>query len=450
MAASQLQWVVTAYSVTFGGLLLTTGNLGDRIGRRRILAIGLSVMGAGSLLVLTVSDANLLVAIRALIGVGAALAMPSTLSLLYTTFTGAARQKAIGLWSVFGMLGPVCGPIIGGILLEHAGWQWLFLINVPVALIAVPLVLLVVRESTSPTQEPLDVPGALLSIAFMGMLVYGLGAGPDAGWLSTRVLLSLGAAVLLLAAFCWRELRAEHPMLDLRLIASRAFAVPALVEGATFVGMVGAMFVQTQLVQTVLGLTPLQAGLAQLPAVVVVALANVPITRFATTHSPRVLISVGLAVLGTGAGVIAAWPSSLVGVMAGMAVLMIGMRMALPAAAMLVIDALPPERAGIGSALNDTFQEIGGAIGVAVAAAFLTHAYRTELAPGAPAAVVESVFGAAAYPEWVTQANAAFAHGASVSFTAMAVTQLVVAGIAWFILRPVVTHEPKAQEVQVP
>lgn len=171
------------------------------------------------------SDANLLVAIRALIGVGAALAMPSTLSLLYTTFTGAARQKAIGLWSVFGMLGPVCGPIIGGILLEHAGWQWLFLINVPVALIAVPLVLLVVRESTSPTQEPLDVPGALLSIAFMGMLVYGLGAGPDAGWLSTRVLLSLGAAVLLLAAFCWREMRAEHPMLDLRLIASRAFAV---------------------------------------------------------------------------------------------------------------------------------------------------------------------------------------------------------------------------------
>ncbi|RXW32666.1 MFS transporter [Propioniciclava flava] len=400
-SASQLQWIVSAYSVTFGGLLLTTGNLGDRLGRRRVLVMGMAVMATGSVLVLATTTATMLIAVRALIGVGAALVMPSTLSLLYTTFEGGARQKVMGIWAIAGMLGQGGGPLVAGLILEHADWRWLFLLNIPVALIGIPLALATVRESTSPT-----------------------------------VLLGFGVVLLILAAFGVREKMARYPMLNPRLVLRRAFAIPAAVEAATYAGMAGAMFVQTQLVQGVLGLTPVQAGLAQLPALAAVILVNGVITRFATTRSPRTVVTTGLLVLAVGAGVVAIAPGSLICVIAGMAVLIIGMRIALPAAALLVIDALPRERAGMGSALNDTFQEVGGALGIAIVGAVLAQGYRLALPGNAPQVVRESLYGIAAEPAWADAARSAFLHGSTWAFAAAALLQVVVALTAWIALRP--------------
>ncbi|MFT4108596.1 MFS transporter [Propionicimonas sp.] len=433
---AELQWVVTAYSLTFGGLLLTTGNLADRLGRKRVLAVGLSVMAAGSLLVLLAQSATALALIRALIGVGAALAMPSTLSLIYSTFTGAARLKAAGLWSAVTMLGFVVGPVLAGVMLTHLAWQWLFLINVPVAVVAVPVILAVIPESREATGERVDLAGAVLSVGFLAALIYALSSGPDAGWLSLPVLGSFAGAALLLLVFCGRELTAAQPMLDLRQVASRQFAVPAVVEATAFLAVSSVLFIQTQLVQLVLGYTPLQAGLLSLPPVIVMVAGNSLVARLGTRVPARFMIAGGLTVVASGTLLIALWPTSVVAIVAGMSVIMVGVRAALTTVAIEVINALPRERMGMGSALNDTFQEIGGAIGVALLGALLNQAYRSALPADAPASVLASLAAAAADPVWVARAQAAFAHGASVALGAGAALMLLVGLAAALLHRP--------------
>jgi MFS transporter, DHA2 family, multidrug resistance protein len=182
---AELQWVVTAYSVTFGGLLLTTGNLSDRVGRKKVLVAGLLLMAAGSALVVLAHTAAALIAIRALVGVGAALAMPSTLSLMYVTFAGPIRTKAVGIWSSVSLAGIVFGPLLAGFMLTRLSWQWLFAINIPVALVAVPVVLRAIPESKEATGEPTDFVGAVLSVGVLAALIYGLSSGPVEGWLSS-------------------------------------------------------------------------------------------------------------------------------------------------------------------------------------------------------------------------------------------------------------------------
>jgi MFS transporter, DHA2 family, multidrug resistance protein len=441
---SQLQWVVTAYSLTFGGLLLTTGNLADRLGRKRVLVVGLSVMAAGSALVPAVHSAVGLVAVRALIGAGAALAMPSTLSLVYVTFAGPIRQKAVGIWSTVSMAGVVFGPLVAGLMLTRLSWQWLFLINIPVALVAVPVVLAVVPESSDATGEPADLAGAVLSIGFMGALIYALSSGPDRGWRSERVVTTFAAAGVLLALFCWRQLTTRHPMLDLQSLASRGFAVPALVEGTAFLAMASIMFIQTQLVQLVLGFTPLVCGLLTLPVVAVMAAVNTPIARLSTRVPTRLLIAGGLATAATGSLLVAAWPGSLWAIAGGMCIVMVGVRASLTTVAIEIIDALPPERAGIGSALNDTFQEIGAALGVAVLGALLNQAYRGDLPSGAPPTVRTSISGAVADPAWLTPARHAFAHGATVALTTGSALLLVISIHAVLLHRPA-PHQEEAE-----
>ena len=426
---AELQWVVTAYSVTFGGLLLTTGNLSDRMGRKKVLVVGLLLMAVGSALVVLAHTAAALIAIRALVGVGAALAMPSTLSLMYVTFPGPIRTKAVGIWSSVSLAGIVFGPLLAGFMLTRLSWQWLFAINIPVALVAVPVVLRAIPESKEATGEPTDFAGAVLSVGVLAALIYGLSSGPVEGWLSLPVLAAFGATVMLSVLFCWRELTATHPMLDLRTVASRAFAVPAVVEAAAFMAMASIMFIQTQLVQLVLGYSPLVAGLLSLPVVVALIVLTGPIATLANRLPVRVMIAGGLAISATGAGIIALWPTSVWAIIGGMVVVMIGVRASLTTVAIEVIDALPPGRAGIGSALNDTFQEVGGALGVGLLGALLNQAYRSALPAGAPAAVQSSIVGAVTDPTWIEPARAAFTHGASVALVCgMAI--LLVVGVA--------------------
>jgi EmrB/QacA subfamily drug resistance transporter len=445
--ASQLQWVVMAYSLTFGGLLLTTGNLADRVGRKRTLVIGLAIMAAGSALVLLAHNAALLVAIRALVGVGAALAMPSTLSLIYTTFTGPIRPKAVGLWSAISMAGVVLGPLVGGLMLGRLDWRWLFLLNLPVAAVAVPLVLLVIPESKDATGEPVDLPGALTSIGALASMIYAISSGPDHGWTSGPVLVSFGASAVLLVLFGWRELTAQHPMVDLRAILTRAFVVPAVVEGAAFFAMAAIMFIQTQLVQLVLGFTPFEAGLLTLPVVGVMVLFNGVLTRMATRVASRYLIAGGTVVIALGSLTIAVWPTSVWTVLLGMCLVMVGVRAALTTVAIEVIDALPLNRAGMGSALNDTFQEVGGVLGVGLLGALLNQAYKSALPADAPDWVRLSITGAAGDPTWFSAAKIAFAHGATEALTAGAIILLLVGVLAMVLHRspPVCTAPASPQ-----
>jgi len=443
---SQLQWVVTAYSLTFGGLLLTTGNLADRLGRKRVLAVGLSVMAAGSALVLLAHSALALTAIRALVGVGAAIAMPSTLSLVYVTFAGPIRQKAVGIWSSISMAGVVLGPLVAGLMLTRLSWEWLFLINIPVALVAVPVVLAVIPESTEATGEPADLPGAVLSVGFMAALIYALSSGPEYGWGSLRVLAAFGAVVGLLALFCWRQLTARHPMLDLRAVASRAFALPAVVEGMAFLAMAAIMFIQTQLVQVVLGYSAFVAGLLTLPVVVVMIAFNGLIAALSTRVPARFMIAGGLATVALGTLVVAAAPTSTWAIVGGMCVVMVGVRASLTTVAIEIINALPPERAGMGSALNDTFQEIGGALGVALLGALLNQAYRAAIPAAAPEAVRSSITGAFGDPAWLLVARHAFAHGATVALVAGAALLALVGVVAALLHRPAVPEPATAAE----
>jgi MFS transporter, DHA2 family, multidrug resistance protein len=439
---SQLQWVVTAYSLTFGGLLLTTGNLADRLGRKRVLAAGLAVMAIASALVPATHNAAGLIAIRALVGVGAAIAMPSTLSLIYVTFAGPIRQKAVGIWSTISMAGVVFGPLAAGLMLTRLSWQWLFLINIPVALIAIPVVLAVIPESTDATGEPADLPGAALSIGFMSALIYALSSGPEQGWRAGPVLTAFAAAGALLGGFCWRQLAARHPMLDLRAVATRAFAVPAVVEGMAFLAMSSIMFIQTQLVQVVLGYKPLVAGLLTLPVVVVMAACNGLIAGLSRQITTRLMIAGGLITCAAGSLIVAGWPRSLWAIIIGMCVIMIGVRASLTTVAIEIIDAMPVERAGMGSALNDTFQEIGAALGVALLGALLNQAYRIALPSDAPANVRSSISGAVADPAWLGAARTAFAHGATVALTVGSGLLLLTSVLAALLHRPAPHHDP--------
>jgi MFS transporter, DHA2 family, multidrug resistance protein len=433
---AQLQWVVTAYSLTFGGLLLTAGNLSDRLGRKRVLVAGLLIMASGSVLVLLARSAWTLTAIRALTGVGAALAMPSTLSLLYTNFRGPVRQKAVGIWMSMSLAGVVLGPVLAGAMLAHLSWKWLFLINIPVAALAVPVILTFIPESGNATGEPADIPGAVLSVGFMGALIYALTSGPGYGWLSARVVTALAAAAALVALFCRRELTARHPLLDLRAAACRAFAVPAIVEGAAYLALTAVMFIQTQLLQLVLGYTPLTAGLLLIPGIAVMAGASWPVAKLSKRVPARSMIAAGLGTVAAGTLAIAASPSSAWAIVAGMCVVMAGVRASLTTVAIEVVDALPPERAGIGTALNDTFQEIGGALGVALLGALLNQSYRAALPAGTPQAVRASITGAITDPAWLAAARHAFAHGATVAFASCAALLALTGALAIILHRP--------------
>ncbi|NHN55459.1 MFS transporter [Calidifontibacter sp. DB0510] len=433
-SSGDLQWIVAAYSVTFGGLLMSTGNLSDRIGRRTVMLIGLTTMALASFAVLLAHSVWMVIAVRLLVGVGAAFVMPSTLSLLFTTFTGEARGKVMGIFGIAAMAGFTVGPVLGGFLLGHLAWEWLFLLNVPVALICIPVLLRAVPESTDGTAEPADIPGTITSVLTVGALIYGLTSGPEFGWLSTRTLGSFAAAVAFGALFGWRQLTAQHPMLDLRMVANRRFATPALVESIVFFIMMATMFVNTQVLQLIFGYSALHAGLLSLPTVAVMVLSNGIVARASTVFGDRWATVLGLGLSAVGVTVVLSGIHHVALILGGMAVMSIGNRMAMTTAAILVIDALPKERAGMGSALNDTFQEVGGALGIGVLGAVLSQAFQGGLPSWMPAGARTSIVDAVASgrPAVIDAARTAWVHGAQLTLGIAAVLLVACAVIAAF------------------
>ena len=257
--SAQLQWVVDAYSVLFAGTLLLAGSLGDRFGRKRVLLIGLVIFGAGSLAAGAAPDADVLIACRALMGIGGAFIMPSTLSILVQTFTAPTeRAQAIGIWAAVAGVGVAIGPIVGGALLEHFSWHSVFLVNPPLVLIVLGLAIAFIPESLDASKPRLDVRGAALSSLGLIALVTFIVELPDSGLTVTTVLAGL-AALMLLASFVWWENRAPRPLLPMTLFKQRLFTVAVVLVGLVYFALMGALFFLPQFLQLVQGMTPPRA-----------------------------------------------------------------------------------------------------------------------------------------------------------------------------------------------
>src|SRR5215217_3239273 len=259
---SQLQWMVDAYLLVFAGLLLTMGALGDRFGRKLALNLGLLVFAAASAASAFASTPEVLIAARAAMGIGAALIMPSTLSIITNTFPPTERGRAIGVWAGMAALGIVLGPVVGGWLLEHFWWGSVFLINLPVVALALLAGWPLVPESRDPGATPLDPTGAALSVAALVTLVYGIIQAPEDGWTDPRILGAFGVAVVLSVAFGWWERRVQHPMLPMELFGNPRFSAASGAIAMAFFALFGSVFLLTQHLQFVLGYTPLQLACA--------------------------------------------------------------------------------------------------------------------------------------------------------------------------------------------
>ncbi|WP_155356972.1 MFS transporter [Acrocarpospora macrocephala] len=385
---ADIQWILDSYVLVFAGLVLTVGSLSDRYGRRRALIIGLIVFGLASGLATLATEPWQLIAARALMGVGGSVLMPSTLSILITVFDEDERRKAIAAWSSVAMIGVIAGPTLGGVLLQHYYWGSVFLMNVPIAIVAVIAAVTLMPE-TYGSSRGLDPVGVVLSIIGMSSLVWAVITFPADGWNLGLV----AAAVLGLGGFVLWERRTEHPMLPLGLFKDRAFSGACAAIVLLAFGSGALMLALTQYLQFVLGYEPLQAGIALLPYVVAAMVFNGVGAGLGKKVSNRTLIALGLAVIAGAFGLLSTLDSSdgYLLLVVSLIVMGVGGGLAGPAAYTALMGAVPPEHAGVGSALNDTVQQVGIALSIAILGSVLSGAYTASMPESAPAAARASV-----------------------------------------------------------
>ncbi len=381
-----LQWVTGAYSLTFGGLLLTAGSAADRLGRRRVLLVGLAVFGILSLGVAAVSTTGELIALRAALGIAAAAMAPITNSLVFRLFDDQAlRRRAMTVMIVVGMSGFVLGPLLGGTALAHVRWEWLLLVNAPIALIAWVGVRLGVPADRPEglTHDRLDLPGAVLSIAAIGLGCYVLTSGVEHGWLSALTIASAVGAVIALVAFVRHERRTPSPMLDLRLFSVGTVRGAAIAQIGSSIAMAGVMFGLILHFQYAFGWSPVRAGLANLPIIITMVLAT-PLTEWlGRRFGHRVACLLGAALMAVSLGGLA-WgvEHGYLAIAVSMVVMTIGLRTVMTICAVALVDAMPANRTSIGTALNDTAQEVGTSVGTAVVGTLVAVLVTTQLPAG--------------------------------------------------------------------
>jgi EmrB/QacA subfamily drug resistance transporter len=425
-SGAQLQWVVAVYSLVFAGLLFSTGSMGDRYGRKGALQLGFVLFLAGAGLASASHAMWQLIACRAVMGAGAALIMPSTLSILINIFPPHERPKAIAIWaSVTGAAGAL-GPIASGLLLAHFWWGSVFLINVPLIIVALIGGRFLVPKSRDHEQAPLDPVGALLSTIGIVALVYGLIEAPNSGWLSGATLASFAAAAAVLVAFVAWELRSEHPTLEIRYFLNRAFSIGTGGMILVFLALYGVIFLLTLYFQLVLGYSALSTAVRFVPiALIMIAVAP---------QTPRLTARFGAhRAVGAGMVLVAAGLLGLLGlglhtsylyVVACLVPIVGGMAMSISPMTASIMSAVPPRRAGAGSAMNDTTRELGAALGVAVLGSLAASRYASGLAgplraltPAARATARSSLAGALQVAGSLPRAaGAALARTADLSF----------------------------------
>lgn len=412
-----LQWVTGAYSLTFGGLLLTAGSMADRFGRRRVLLLGLALFGSLSLCVVLVNTAGELIALRAALGVAAAAMAPITNSLVFRLFDDKAlRMRAMTVMIVVGMSGFVLGPLLGGTALAHVRWEWLLVVNAPIALLACIGVRLGVpadrREDL--TDDAPDLPGAALSVTAIGLACYSLTSGVDHGWLSALTLASIAGAVVAAYAFVRHERRTPAPMLDLRVFSNGTVRGAAIAQTGTSIAMASVMFGLILHFQYAYGWSPVRAGLANLP-IIVTMLAAAPLSEWlARRFGHRIACLVGAAFLTVAlAGL--AWGVShgYVAIAICMVLMTVGLRTVMTICAVALVDAMPSNRTSIGAALNDTAQEVGSSVGTAVVGTLIAALVTNQLPAGT----------------WSSGLVASFFHGERITYAVIAVAVGLIAGL---------------------
>src|SRR6266568_811739 len=388
---TQLQWVVDAYNLVFAALLLTFGRLSDRFGRKGMLLAGLTVFGAASLAGgFTTSPAQLIVA-RAVMGLGAAMTFPATLSLISNVFTERReRARAIGLWGAIAGVAIAMGPLVGGWLLEHFSWASIFIVMAPVAAAAAILVALVVPTSKDPEAAAPDIAGLVLSSATMALLVFTIIEAPAYGWAAARSLAGFAASALLLAAFIVRERRAAHPMLDVRLFRNMRFSAASGAVTVSFFTLFGFIFLITQYFQFVRGYGPLSTGVRLLPVAVSVGVGSVAGTQLAVRAGTKLVVTTGLVAMAAFYAWVAATISATLdyGIIAAqMVVYGLGLGLTSAPATESIMGAISRAKAGVGSAINDSTRLVGGTLGVAVIGSVYASVYASRLTGTMPAAV---------------------------------------------------------------
>lgn len=397
-STTDLQWMVDSYSLVFAGMLFTAGTIGDRFGRKGTLQAGLGLFLVGTVVATLAGSSTVLIAARAIMGLAAAFVMPSTLSILTNVFPAHERAKAIAVWAGISGGGAALGPIASGFLLEHFWWGAVFLVNVPVIVLSLVAGKILVPTSRDPEEQPLDIPGAALSILGLGALVYGIIEGPLKGWTSTQTLATFVVAAVAIGLFVGRELTARYPMLNLRFFKDRRFSVASGGMTLIFFAMFGTFFLVSQYFQLVLDYSPLASGVFQLPmAFVMMALSpQVPalVGRFGVSR----VVPTGLSTVALGLLLFSFMGvhTSIWWMYGPILCLAAGMALTMTPLTTLIMSAVPLGKAGVGSAMNDTTRELGGALGVAVLGSLVTSTYTTSLGdavaglPSAQRAVAES------------------------------------------------------------
>jgi EmrB/QacA subfamily drug resistance transporter len=385
---TNLQWVVDAYTLVFAALILAAGSLSDRVGRKGVLLAGLVVFALGSLAGALSHSASELIAARAVMGIGAAGIFPSTLSLIANVFTGRAeRARAIGLWGATTGVGVATGPIVGGWLLEHYWWGSVFLFMVPVAVLVGLAIAAFVPTSKDPSAPPIDWPGLGLSSLAMGTLVFGIIQAPDWGWGSASTIATFAVGLTVMALFVRVEARTPRPMLDVRLFRNPRFSAASGSITIGFFSLAGFTFLVTQYFQFVKDYSPFGTGVRLLPVATSVAVAAVVGTKLAVRVGNKAVVATGLAAWG-----IALWwisavsgSTSYLEIVGQMILGGAGLGLITAPATEAILGAVPAEKAGIGSAVNDATRLFGAALGVAVIGSVAASLYSNRLGATLPA-----------------------------------------------------------------
>ncbi|WP_326765243.1 MFS transporter [Streptomyces sp. NBC_01591] len=379
---SQLEWAINAYTLVFAGFLFTAGLLGDRIGRKKVLLFGILLFGVGSALAAMSGSPAELITWRALMGFGAAFVMPATLAVLMNVFERDEQPRAIGIWAGSVGVAIAIGPITGGLLLEHFWWGSIFLVNVPVVIVALIAMMLLVPDSKDPDPGRTDPLGVVLSIVGLVLLVYGIiRGGQIADFTDPVVLLSSFGGLLVLVGFVWHEKRSTHPALDISYFREPSFSAAVAAIALVFFALLGVTFFSAFYMQSVRGWTALQAGLMLLPLaatqMIFAPRARLLVDRFgarATCTAGMLLVAVGLAAFALFDDTTPVWVLCLLFFVQGT-----GMAHVMTPVTVSVMQALPREKAGSGSAVNNTFRQVGGALGVAVLGSVLSTVYRGSI-----------------------------------------------------------------------
>lgn len=439
---TQLSWMVDAYALAFAALLLLGGTLGDRYGRRRALLAGLVVFGSASVAAMCYDDPHWLIAMRAVLGVGAALVMPATLSTVTSTFPAAQRAKAVGTWAGVAGASAILGLLTSGLVLEQWSWRSVFAVNVVLAVLAFVGTLRIVPESADPDAPRIDWVGAAITVAGLGVLVYSIIEAPTEGWGAARTVAGLVAGVVVLAGFVVWELHVPDPLLDPRLFRHGGFAAGTLTITLQFFAFFGFLFLILQYLQLALGNSPLVAAASLIPmALGMMPTARVVAPRFAAHAGTGRTSALGLLI----AGASFTWLSTLDAsssywaLVAGLVPLGVGAGLAMTPATAAITDALPKAKQGVGSAMNDLARELGGALGIAVLGSLLQSVYRDHLdVTGLPAPAAEHARASLALasrlgPQVASSAESAFIDGLQYALLGGA-TAVVVAAVGVLIL----------------